>query len=107
MSPKVLTGMRKSRSLHILGNIASLIRQPMRPSAHDTVVRSISGRPELRHVTQVQEWRIERAMDSDGFVISIIAPGGESQSFLVARADAHDIGEVLRRKAVWVDRQGQ
>jgi hypothetical protein len=79
----------------------------MRPSAHDTVVRSISGRPELRHVTQVQEWRIERAMDSDSFVISIIAPGGESQSFLVAQADAHDIGEVLRRKAVWVDRQGQ
>ncbi|WP_307647086.1 hypothetical protein [Variovorax boronicumulans] len=46
-------------------------------------------------------------MDSDSFVISIIAPGGESQSFLVGQADAHDIGEVLRRKAVWVDRQEQ
>jgi len=73
----------------------------MHPSAHDTVVRSISGRPELRHVTQVQEWRIERAIDSDSVVISIVAPGGESQSFLVAQADAHDIGEVLRRRAVW------
>lgn len=76
----------------------------MRPSIHDTVVRSISGRPELRHVTQVQEWRIERAMDADGYVLSIIAPGGESQSFLVGPADAHDIGEVLRRKAVRVER---
>jgi len=73
----------------------------MRPPAHDTVVRSTSGRPELRHVTQVQEWRIERTIDSDGVVISIVAPDGESQSFLVAQADAHDIGEVLRRRAVW------
>jgi len=73
--------------------------EPMRPSAHDTVVRSISGRPELRHVTQVQEWRIERAMDAAGFVLSITAPDGESQSFLVAEADANDIGEVLRRNA--------
>lgn len=81
--------------------------QPMRPSAHDTVVRSISGRPELRQVTRVQEWRIERAIGSDGFVISIIAPGGESQSFLVAQTDAHDIGEVLRRQAVWADRQAR
>ena len=75
----------------------------MRPPAHDTVVRSTSGRPELRHVTQVQEWRIERAIDSDGVVISIVAPDGESQSFLVAQADAHDIGEVLRRRAVWTE----
>lgn len=81
--------------------------KPMRPSAHDTVVRSTSGRPELRHVTQVLEWRIERVIDSEGFVISIIAPGGESQSFLVAEADARDIGEVLRRKAAWVDRLEQ
>ncbi|QNK69006.1 hypothetical protein [Variovorax sp. PAMC26660] len=79
----------------------------MRPFAHDTVVRSISGRPELRHATQVQEWRIEQAMDSEGFVISITAPGGESQSFFVAQADANDIGEVLRRKAVWVDHREQ
>jgi len=75
----------------------------MRPPAHDTVVRSTSGRPELRHVTQVQEWRIERAIDSDGVVISIVAPDGQSQSFLVAQADAHDIGEVLRRRAVWTE----
>jgi hypothetical protein len=75
----------------------------MRPSAHNTVVRSISGRPELRHATQVQEWRIEQAMDAEGFVISITAPGGESQSFFVARADANDIGEVLRRQAVCID----
>ncbi|MDQ0013603.1 hypothetical protein J2W23_001985 [Variovorax boronicumulans] len=75
----------------------------MRPPAHDTVVRSTSGRPELRHVTQVHEWRIERTIDSDGVVISIVAPDGESQSFLVAQADAHDIGEVLRRRAVWTE----
>lgn len=77
----------------------------MRSSAHDTVVRSISGRPELRQVTQVQEWRVERTLDDDGgVVLSIVAPGGESQSFLVGQADAHDIGEVLRRKAAWVER---
>jgi len=58
-------------------------------------------------VTQVQEWRIERAMDAAGFVLSITAPDGESQSFLVAEADANDIGEVLRRKAVYADRLGQ
>ena len=40
----------------------------MRASAHDTVVRSISGRPELRQVTQVQEWRVERTLDDDGGV---------------------------------------
>jgi len=75
----------------------------MRPSPHDTVVRSTYGRPELRHVTQVHEWRIERTIDSDGVVISIVAPDGQSQSFLVAQADAHDIGEVLRRRAVWTE----
>ena len=107
MSLKVSTRVHESLSLHILRDIALQNCKPMHPSAHDTVVRSISGRPELRHVTRVQEWRIERAMDSDGFVISIIAPGGESQSFLVAQTDAHDIGEVLRRKAVWTDRQAQ
>ena len=76
----------------------------MRPSIHDTVVRSTSGRPELRHVTQVHEWRIERTLDAGGFVLSIITPGGESQSFLVAPGDAQDIGEVLRRSAAWSDR---
>ena len=50
-------------------------------------------------MTQVQEWRIERAMDAAGFVLSITAPDGESLSFLVAEADANDIGEVLRRNA--------
>ena len=50
-------------------------------------------------MTQVQEWRIERAMDAAGFVLSITAPDGESQSFLVAEDDANDIGEVLRRNA--------
>lgn len=79
----------------------------MRPSAHDTVVRSISGRPELRRVTPVHEWRIERSMDAEGFVLSITAPDGESQSFLVARSDADDIGEVLRRQAAWADRRAQ
>lgn len=90
--------------LHILADIALPRPQSsMRPPVHDTVVRSISGRPELRHVTQVQEWRIERTLDSDSLVISIVAPGGESQSFLVAQADAHDIGEVLRRRAAWAE----
>lgn len=77
----------------------------MRAPAHDTVVRSISGRPELRQVTQVQEWRVERTLDDGGdVVLSIVTPGGESQSFLVDQADAHDIAEVLRRKAAWVER---
>ncbi|WP_432727222.1 hypothetical protein [Variovorax sp. W6] len=77
----------------------------MRHAAHDTVVRSISGQPELRHhVTQVREWRIERTMDADGFVLSITGSDGASQSFFVATADADDIGEVLRRQAVWADR---
>lgn len=80
----------------------------MRPFAHDTVVRSISGRPELRrHVTQVQEWRLERTMDADGFVLSITGPDGASQSFFVASVDAGDIGEVLRRQALWVDHREQ
>ncbi|SEJ59525.1 hypothetical protein SAMN05216567_11956 [Variovorax sp. OK605] len=79
----------------------------MRASAHDTVVRSISGRPELRHATPVQEWRIERSMDAAGFVLSITAPDGASQSFFVAQADADDIGEVLRRQAAWVDQREQ
>jgi len=80
----------------------------MRPSTHDTVVRSISGRPELRrHVTQVREWRIERTVDADGFVLSITGPDGASQSFFVASVDAGDIGEVLRRHAVRADLQGQ
>lgn len=55
-------------------------------------------------MTQVHEWRIERTLDAGGFVLSIIAPGGESQSFLVAAGDAQDIGEVLRRSAAWSDR---
>ena len=55
-------------------------------------------------MTQVHEWRIERTLDAGGFVLSIIAPGGESQSFLVAPGDAQDIGEVLRRSAAWSDR---
>lgn len=79
----------------------------MRPSAQDTVVRSISGRPERRHVTQVHEWRIERAMDADGLVLSITGPDGESQCFFVADADANDIGEVLRRQAAWIDHRAQ
>lgn len=80
----------------------------MRPSTHDTVVRSISGRPELRrHVTQVREWRIERTVDADGFVLSITGPDGASQSFFVASVDAGDIGEVLRRHAVRADLQEQ
>ncbi len=79
----------------------------MRPSAQDTVVRSISGRPELRHVTPVHEWRIERAMDAGGFVLSITGPDGASQCFFVADADADDIGEVLRRQAAWIDHRAQ
>lgn len=55
-------------------------------------------------MTQVHEWRIERTLDAGGFVLSIITPGGESQSFLVAPGDAQDIGEVLRRSAAWSDR---
>jgi len=76
----------------------------MRTSARDTVVRSISGRPELRQVTRVHEWRVERSLDDGGLVLSIVAPDGESQSFLVGPTDAHDIGEVLRRKAALADR---
>jgi hypothetical protein len=79
----------------------------MRPTALDTVVRSISGRPERRRVTQVHEWRIERSMDSEGFVFSITAPDGASQSFFVGQADADDIGEVLRRQSAWVDHREQ
>jgi len=74
----------------------------MRASAHDAVVRSISGRPELRHrVTQVREWRIERTTDAAGFVLSITGADGASQSFFVGATDAGDIGEVLRREAAW------
>jgi hypothetical protein len=79
----------------------------MRTSTHDAVVRSISGRPELRHhVTQVQEWRIERTVDAAGFVLSITGADGASQCFFVDATDAGDIGEVLRREAVWAVSQG-
>jgi hypothetical protein len=71
----------------------------MRRPEYDTMVRSISGRPERRRVTEVQEWRIEQELDSTRFVISVVGPDGEAQSFLVPLADAQDIGDVLQRKA--------
>jgi hypothetical protein len=71
----------------------------MRHPEYDTVVRSVDGRPELRRVAEVQEWRIEQELDSGRFVISVVTAGGEAQSFLVALADAQDIGDVLSRKA--------
>jgi hypothetical protein len=71
----------------------------MRHPEYDTMVRSISGRPERRRVTEVQEWRIEQELDSNRFVISVVGPDGEVQSFLVALADARDIGDVLQRRA--------
>ncbi|WP_295978335.1 hypothetical protein [uncultured Variovorax sp.] len=76
----------------------------MRASASHAVVRSISGRPELRHrVMQVREWRIERTVDAAGFVLSVTGADGASQSFFVDATDAGDIGEVLRREAACVD----
>lgn len=70
----------------------------MRHTAYDTLVRSFSGRTELRHVTDVREWRIEPALDSDGLVLSILAADGQRQSFHVGPLDAADLGEVLRRR---------
>jgi hypothetical protein len=40
-------------------------------------------------------------------VISITAPGGESQSFFVAQADAARHRRSAAPQAVWVDRQEQ
>jgi hypothetical protein len=71
----------------------------MRHPEYDTVARSVAGKPELRRVTEVHEWRVEKALDADGFVISVVSASGEAQSFLVALTDAQDIGDVLRRKA--------
>ncbi|MBB3177503.1 hypothetical protein [Variovorax sp. Sphag1AA] len=71
----------------------------MRHPEYDTVVRSVDGRPELRRVAEVHEWRVEQELDSSRFVISVVTAGGEAQSFLVALADAQDIGDVLSRKA--------
>lgn len=46
-------------------------------------------------------------MDAGGFVLSITGADGASQCFLVADADADDIGEVLRRQAAWIDHRAQ
>ncbi|VTU12953.1 hypothetical protein SRS16CHR_00192 [Variovorax sp. SRS16] len=78
----------------------------MRRPEYDTVVRSITGKPELRRVTEVQEWRIEQELDSSRFVISVVSAGGEAQSFLVALTDAQDIGDVLQRKAAGLAASG-
>lgn len=78
----------------------------MRHPEYDTVVRSVAGRPELRRVTAVREWRIEEALDSSSFVISVVTASGEAQSFLVGLTDAQDIGDVLRRKAGAADHGG-
>jgi len=64
----------------------------------NTLVRAVDGTPELRRATPVREWRIEPALDADGLVISIEAPGGEVHSFLIGEIDAQDIGEVLRHR---------
>jgi len=71
----------------------------MRIPECNTVVRSVAGKPELRRVMEVHEWRVEKALDVDGFVISVVSASGEAQSFLVALTDAQDMGDVLRRKA--------
>jgi len=65
---------------------------------YDILVRSVSGLPELRRVTEIQEWRVEQQMGSEDIVISVTAVNGDSQSFLVASNDARDISEVLRRR---------
>jgi hypothetical protein len=70
----------------------------MRHPEYDTIVRSVAGKPELRRVTEVHEWRVEKALDADGFVISVVSASGEAQSFLMALTDAQDMGDVLRRK---------
>ncbi len=71
----------------------------MRHPEYNTVVRSVAGKPELRRVTEVREWRVEKALDADGFVISVVSASGEAQSFLVALTDAQDMATCWCRKA--------
>jgi hypothetical protein len=70
----------------------------MLPSDYQTIVRSVSGTPELRRVTEIQEWRVERQLGADGVVVSVVVADGSSHSFLLASADATDMGDVLQRQ---------
>jgi len=63
-----------------------------------TAVRSVSGAPEIRQVTEIEEWRVEPELSSSRIVVSVIGADGSSHSFLMAPGDAADMGEVLRRQ---------
>ncbi|TAL68383.1 MAG: nitroreductase [Burkholderiaceae bacterium] len=69
----------------------------------DTVVRSISGEAVRRRTAQVAEWRIEKEIESDGVVMSVVTPDGMRRSLRIEAMDAQDIGEVLRQQAGPVD----
>lgn len=70
----------------------------MRDSEHDTVVHSLCGDAQLRRVSAVQEWRVERELGSDRLVLSITTAPGCVSSFLVDSLDALDMAEVLNRR---------
>jgi hypothetical protein len=65
---------------------------------YQTAVRSVSGAPEIRQVTEIEEWRVEPELSSSRIVVSVIAADGSALSFLMAPGDAADMGEVLRRQ---------
>jgi nitroreductase len=70
----------------------------MRDPEHDTVVRSISGEAVRRRTAQVAEWRIEKEIESDGVVMSVVTSDGTRRSLRIEAMDAQDIGEVLRHQ---------
>jgi hypothetical protein len=70
----------------------------MQDSEYDTVVRSLGGDAQLRRVSAVHEWRVERELGSDRLVLSITTGPGMVCSFLVDNVDALDIAEVLHRR---------
>ena len=70
----------------------------MRDPDHDTVVRSISGEAVLRRTARVAEWRIEKEVESDGVVISVLTSDGTRRALRIEAMDAQDIGEVLRQQ---------
>jgi nitroreductase len=100
--------MRRQREPYILRNIAvpfaSIHCQTpdeykMHDPEHDTVVRSISGEAVLRRTAQVAEWRIEKEIESDGVVMSVLTSDGAKRALRIEAVDAQDIGEVLRHQA--------
>ena len=75
--------------------------RPAPPTMHtptdSVLVQSFLGRHELRAVVDVDEWRIESAVDSGDVVVTLATADGQRHLYRMSRVDAQDIAAVLER----------